>query len=131
MTVRECIEKMRKVGAYTIRCNNGTYINIIEIGEHPDTAIGKIKIIDGKRILRSILCHVSPADCTDFSFINNKKYKMFDPDYTGYQYFREGVYCIPEREMNMFINANGGIDIYSTISVPGFMLSDSMALLNM
>jgi len=54
--------------------------------------------------------------------ILEKKFRMFDPDYDGYQYFHEGDYCVPEREMNMFISANGGIDVYTTISVPSFMM---------
>lgn len=68
-----------------------------------------------------ILCNIKPSDCADMTILE-KKFRMFDPDYDGYQYFHEGDYCVPEREMNMFISANGGIDVYTTISVPSFMM---------
>ena len=38
----------------------------------------------------------------------------------------EGEYVIPERDMNLFISLNGGIDEYLTISAPYYMWSDMM-----
>lgn len=52
-----------------------------------------------------------------------EKYTMYD---SNDSYFRENEYVIPERDMNLFVSLNGGIDKYQTVDVPAYMYEDMM-----
>lgn len=54
-----------------------------------------------------------------------ERYSMYVPDDRGCSYFCDDEYTIPERDMNLFISLNGGIDEYRTISLPAMMMSDA------
>ena len=123
MTIRKAIEETRKYGGRVIYTNNGTEIIPLEYGACKYDAIGKIKMIDGKKVFREIFCEVKPSTRTRHMDVI-EKYTMYFPDENGYSYFNQGEYVIPERDMNLFISLNGGIDEYRTISVPYYMWSD-------
>ena len=147
MTVRTCIEKMRKYGTSKITLNNGTKIVIHEINVHKyDEPFSRIKWNhDGSvRVIRRIFCSIYPSPKTKMldelkEHRNNegrngrgyRDYWMWDPDDRGYQYFREEDYILPEKVMNQFIKANEGIDEYTTIQEPAYMYDDMMSLCQM
>ena len=116
MTIRECLERMRKVGAHLIYAKNGLCIST-ETDWNPYSAMSTVKMIDGKPVKRYIFCTV-PESAQHLDVI--AKYNIGGNDY-----------IVKERDMNHFLNLNGGIDAYNTCSVPEFMLSDAMYLLNM
>ena len=128
MTIRKALEEARKYGGHTIYTNNGTEIIPLELGACKYDAIGKIKMIDGKKVFREIFCKVIPSTRTRYMDVI-EKHTMYFPDENGYSYFSQGEYVIPERDMNLFISLNGGIDEYNTISVPYYMYSDMMHLM--
>lgn len=132
MTVRECIEKMRKVYTNTIYTNNGTEIFLMEINPLEYDHIGTVKFKkDGQVILRRILCTIKPSKRTKGieELKADKNIWMYDPGY-DYNYFRENDFCIPERKMNEFISLNGRIDTYRTISGPYYMMVDTLAMMD-
>lgn len=120
MKVREAIEKMRRYGEWSIYTNNGTEIFLLDLHSSEWDCIGKIKIIDGRKVYRDIFCEVRPSNYTRHLEVI-EKYTMYDPNDS---YFRENEYVIPERDMNLFISLNGGIDEYKTIDVPAYMYED-------
>lgn len=124
MTIRKAIEEARKYGGRVIYTNNGTKIIPLDLGA-ADYAIGKVKIINGKKVYRTIYCDVEFSKRTKHTDVI-EKYSLYTPDEKGYSYFRKGSYDIPERDMNLFISLNGGIDEYLTISAPYYMWSDMM-----
>lgn len=126
MTIRKAIEEARKYGGRSIYTNNGTEIIPLELGASEYESIGKIKMINGKKVYREIFCVVKPSARTRYMDVI-EKYSMYSPDEKGYSYFRKGDYVIPERDMNLFISLNGGIDEYQTISIPYYMWSDMMS----
>lgn len=128
MTIRKAIEEARKYGRRSIYTNNGTEIIPLELGASEYDSIGKIKMINGKKVYREIFCEVKPSTRTRYMDVI-EKHTMYFPDENGYSYFRQGEYVIPERDMNLFINLNGGIDEYRTISVPYYMYSDTMYMI--
>lgn len=128
MTIRKAIEEARKYGGRVIYTNNGTEIIPLDYGACEYDAIGKIKVIDGKKVFREIFCEVKPSKHTRYMDVI-EKHTMYFPDENGYSYFNQGEYVIPERDINLFISLNGGIDEYRTISVPYYMWSDMNALI--
>ena len=128
MTVREAIEKARRFGGNSIITNNGTEIFLLDLHASEWDSIGKIKVINGKRIHRTIFCEIKPSKCTCHMEVI-EKYTMYFPDENGYSYFRDSEYNIPERDMNLFISLNGGVDEYLTISVPYTMYADTMYMM--
>lgn len=130
MTVRDAIEKASKFGGHSIFTGNGTEIVLLDLWNSQYDCIGRIKMIDGKRVYRNIFCSVKPSNETRGMNII-EKYTMYFPDENGYSYFGMEDYVIPEREMNEFVSYNGGIDVYQTVSVPMYMLSDAYAILAM
>lgn len=131
MTVRECIEKMRKVSQDVIYTNNGTKIILLEINPLEYDHIGTVKFKkDGQVILRRILCTIKPSKRTKGieELKTDKNIWMYDPGY-DYNYFRENDFCVPERKMNEFISLNGGIDTYRTISESYYMMVDTLAMM--
>lgn len=118
MKVREAIESMRRYGGTSIYTKNGTEIFLLDLHSNEWDCIGKIKTIDGRKVYRDIFCEVRPSNYTRHLEVI-EKYTMYDPNDS---YFRENEYVIPERDMNLFVSLNGGIDEYQTISVPAYML---------
>lgn len=104
-TIREAID----AGVKMVYLNNGAVIYLLDVGHRQDTAISTVKKINGKYVYRRIYCEVKGN--ADVSAIRNMC--MHRPD-LGVTFFNENEYLIREREMNMFINANGGIDEYRT-----------------
>lgn len=127
MTVRECIKQMRKYGADRIYLWNGTEIRILEINCPPEYSYSKIKIINGERIMRRIFCQIKPTKHTSHMDVV-QEFCMHFPEIGDRNIFRPDEYIIDEREMNLFIKLNGGIDEYRTISVPYYMYTDSCLL---
>ena len=107
-TVRQAIEQ----GAKTIYCNNGTEIYMPDVGKNLDyyDPISAPKFIDGKKVYRKIFCTIKNAKCG----MDQIKCRCMYISGAEWNYFHENDYCIPERELNMFINDNGGIDTYRT-----------------
>ena len=126
MTVRECIKQMRKYGADRIFLWNGTEIRILETHCDPEYSYGKIKIINGRPVMRSIYCEIKPTKHTVHMDIV-QDFCLYSPT-AERNYFRSDEYIVKEREMNLFIKLNGGIDEYRTISVPYYMYADSCML---
>lgn len=117
MTIRECLERMRKVGAYVIYTKNGLKITT-ETCWDPDCAMSTIKMIDGKRVKRYIFCTINESKAQHLDVIE--------------KYHIDGnVYIIKERDMNLFMNLNGGIDEYNTCAVPEYMYLDAIHLMHM
>lgn len=125
MKVRQAIEEARKYGGHILFTNNGTKITLLDLHNSEWDCIGRIKTINGKKVFRDIFCDVKPSKGTKHMDVIGK-YTMYDPDENGYSYFREDEYVIPERDMNLFVSLNGGIDEYATISVPYYMYCDAM-----
>ena len=121
MTVREAIKEARRFGGHSIITNNGTEIVLLDLHNGEWDSIGKIKVINGEKIHRTIFCEIKPSKHTCHMEVI-EKHTMYFPDENGYSYFRDGEYDIPERDMNLFISLNGGINEYQTISVPAYML---------
>ncbi len=117
MTIRECLERMRKVGAYVIYTKNGLKITT-ETCWDPDWVMSTIKMIDGKRVKRYIFCTIDESKAQHLDVI--KKYHIDGNDY-----------IIKERDMNLFLNLNGGIDEYNTCAVPEYMHLDAIHLMHM
>ena len=126
MKVREAIESMRRYGGTSIYTNNGTEIVLLDLHSNEWDCIGKIKVINGKKIYRNIFCEVRPSNYTRHLEVI-EKYTMYDPNDS---YFRENEYVIPERDMNLFVSLNGGIDKYQTVDVPAYMYEDMMWVLH-
>ena len=125
MTVREAIKNIRKYRGYRIITRNGTEIVLLDLHASEWDSIGKIKVINGERIHRTIFCEIKPSKRTCHMEVI-EKYTMYFPNENGYSYFRDGEYDVPERDMNLFISLNGGIDEYLTVSVPMTMMYDSL-----
>ena len=102
-TIRDAIN----AGAKTVYCRNGLEIDL------PDTRnsypITPPKMINGKPVYRRIFCSIKGSG--DLSAIKHRS--LFNPDW-DWNYFRENDYDVKEREMNMLIRDNGGIDVYKT-----------------
>lgn len=122
MKVREAIEEMRKYGGTSIYTNNGTEIFLLDLHSAEWDCIGKIKVINGKKIYRDIFCEIKLSPFTQNMDVI-KKYSMYSPDDS---YFRENEYVVPERDMNLFVSLNGGIDKYQTVDIPAYMYEDMM-----
>lgn len=132
MTVRECINEMRKVYTNTIYTNNGTKIVLMEINPSKCDCFGTTKFKeDGQVILRRILCNIRKSENTQGveRLIKDQNIWMFDPG-SQYNYFRETDFCIPERKMNEFISLNGGIDHYRTITEYAYMMADALLIMD-
>lgn len=100
-TIREAIS----TGTKEVFTNNGTSIFLPDIGQG-DWGIAPPKTIQGKPVYRWIFCWIKSSRKTVFlDDLENRK--MGKP-------FRNTDYCIPERELNLFIALNGGIDEYRT-----------------
>lgn len=122
MKVREAIESMRRYGGTSIYTNNGTEIFLLDLHNSEWDCIGKIKMIDGRKVYRDIFCEVRPSNYTRHLEVIGQ-YTMYDPNDS---YFRENEYVIPERDMNLFVSLNGGIDKYQTVDAPAYMYEDMM-----
>lgn len=122
MKVREAIEKMRRYGGTSIYTNNGTEIFLLDLHSNEWDCIGKIKVIDGRKVFRDIFCEIRQSNRTRHMDVI-EKYAMYD---SNDSYFRENEYVIPERDMNLFVSLNGGIDKYQTVDVPAYMYEDMM-----
>lgn len=128
MTIREAIKNIRKYRGYRIITQNGTEIVLLDLYTSEWDSIGKIKVINGEKVHRTIFCKIKPSKCTCHMEVI-EKYAMYFPDENGYSYFRDSEYNIPERDMNLFISLNGGVDEYLTISVPYTMYADTMYIM--
>ena len=100
-TIRDAIN----IGAREVQLVNGTYIRLPDIGQG-DFGIAPPKNINGKKVYRWIFCLVQKNRNTK-GLEDLARRKMGEP-------FRSDEYCIPEREMNLFISENGGISEYGT-----------------
>lgn len=144
MTIRKCIQEMRNYHANKVILNNRTEINITEIwvpskeDAYNNMCISKFKWNkdDSSLIaIRNILCSIYPSKRTiGLKELKNDRihgYWLYDPkkDFVD-NYFHENDFLLPERVMNEFINTNMGIDEYQTISVPYYMMIDTIALYN-
>ena len=103
-TIRDAIN----AGARTVYCRNGLVIEMPDIG-HSYDAISPPKMIDGKPVFRKIFCSIKGSG--DLSVIKHRS--LYNPDWE-WNYFHENDYDVKEREMNMLIRDNGGIDVYKT-----------------
>jgi len=99
-TIREVLA----TGARDIYLNNGTLIVHLDHGQTWD-AVCPPKIKNGKRVYRTLCVRITNTYGTMKGKKDLQKYAM---DNLGLDYI------IPEREMNLFINQNGGIDKYHT-----------------
>lgn len=124
MKVREAIRKAVRYGSFMLYTGNGTQIRLLDICNSPYDCIGKIKVVKGERIYRDIFCAVTKAPETQHMDVI-ERYSMYVPDDNGCSYFCDDEYTIPEKDMNLFISLNGGIDEYRTISLPAMMMSDA------
>jgi len=118
MTIRKAIEQLQKVGGHIIHCRNGAKIYLTSMDDD-DQIMSYFKTIDGKRICRHIYCYIS-----------KKEGVKIIPEIDKYElksWSREN-YIIPERIMNLLINYNGGIDEYQTLSVPYYMMVDTISM---
>ena len=106
-TIRDAISR----GAWVIYLNNGTEITHLDHGQTWD-AVCPPKIINGKPVYRWVFCRVSkPITKTDKKGI---EYKEIIAPY-ALDFEKKCLdFIIPERELNLFINLNGGIDEYRT-----------------
>lgn len=119
MTVRKAIRKIRELHSHVLITGNGTEILFWDFPNSPWDCIGRIKIgKNGEKIFRDIFCTVNPS-CATVDMEMLQKYSMYTP---GYGMFREQDYVIPERDMNLFLNQNGGVDVYRTFDCPAYML---------
>ena len=101
-TIRDAIN----AGSKEIHCVNGTIIKLPDIGQG-DWGIQPPKYINGKPVYRWLFCQIqSNRNTVGLEDIANRK--MGNP-------FMPDEYCIPEREMNMFISQNRGISEYGTM----------------
>lgn len=123
-TIRQCINELRKVPTSQVFLQNGTTIYIFEKDPVMYESISKVRIINGQKILRKIFCEIEPSERTKGLEELKKKFWMFAPN-LEYNYFREKDYCINEREMNIFISLNGGIDYYRTLASSRLFKEDS------
>ena len=101
MNIRTAID----MGAKEVQLVNRTIIRLPDIGQG-QFGIQPPKMIDGKPVYRWLFCLICENKKTK-GLNDLEKRKMGKP-------FRDDEYCIPEREMNLFINQNGGIDEYAT-----------------
>ena len=106
-TIREAINS----GAREVVCLNGTRLQLNDRLADASQAFGKIKVINGKPVFRWIFFSVHNNKNTNYSAISHRC--QFRPDW-DFCYFRENDYIAREREVNEFINDNGGIDEYRT-----------------
>lgn len=130
MTIRKCIEQMRKVGGHVIYLNNETELFLIEMNVPKWDEIGTFKRDEqGKiKVMRRILCSIKSNDRTKMiEEIKKRGYWMYNPK-SDWNFFHENDYLLPERVANEFINANKGIDTYQTISSPYYMMVDIMSM---
>lgn len=101
-TIREAID----AGARDVCLVNGTSISLPDIGQGM-FGIQPPKCINGKSVYRHLFCIIHESRRTR-GLEDLSKRKM------GYP-FRSNEYNIPEREINLFISQNGGIDEYNTM----------------
>ncbi len=99
-TVRDALS----TGARDIYLNNGTLIVHLDHGQTWD-AVCPPKTIDGKRVYRWLCVRITNTYGTMKGKDDLKKRAV---DHL------ELDYIIPEKELNLFINLNGGIDEYRT-----------------
>lgn len=141
MTIRECINQIRSLNTSMVYLNNGTRIRINDLGTRKcDEPFSRIKWNkDGTiKTIRKIFCCIYPSDKTvGLDELKNHRnrsegyrdYWMYNPDNKDYQYFNPEDFILPEKEMNIFIRANGRIDEYRTIQEPAYMYDDMMHLM--
>lgn len=128
MTIREAIKQMRKLSVNVVTLNNGTRIRILEMNTdmtcpiERDSLVGSIKIRNGEMIIRKFYCTIYYSAKSEMRYID----KYITDRYVGDYFPPFSCAVIPEKEMNEFINDNGGIDIYQTISEPGYFLCDTI-----
>ena len=86
-------------------CTNGTRIDLPDVRDpYP---VSPPKIINGKPVFRTIYCVILPNDRTKgMDVLKQKGYWT-----KGYGIFQKTDYIIPEKELNIFISQNGGLDI--------------------
>ena len=100
MKIREAISR----GVHVIYTRNNTRIVHLDHGQTWD-AVCPPKIKNGKKVWRW-LCVGITNDVQPINGIEDiEKYKMLYSDHD---------YIIPERELNLLIAINGGIDVYQT-----------------
>lgn len=100
-TIREAINS----GAREICLVNKTRIYLPDIGQG-FSGIQPPKYINGKPVYRWLFCRIQENKRTKgIGDLENRK--------MGYP-FLPNEYIIPEREINLFISINGGIDEYFT-----------------
>ena len=105
MTVREAINRRYD----SIRCNNGTEIFLPDIKmRYEEDQFCPAKIIDGKKVYRTLFWRIGESKNTVVIDHLKAKYCAYSDDD---HFFNKYEFFIPEREMNMFISLNGGIDI--------------------
>ena len=135
-TIRKCVEEMKKLwGASDVVLNNGTRIILHELHlKRNDIYYGSMKFNEDDTIktIRRFYCTIleSKNSETDFSPIRVRdehgryKYWIINKDECCSEDYIDREYVIPERVMNQFISANGGIDHYFTIGAKAIMQAD-------
>ena len=111
MTIRKAISEMRKADAFTVYCNNGTKIYLRELNTADKDLLGKRKIVDGEYVMK--ILYITLEEC--FQTRNMESIHEYK-----FSKFREDEYLIPEKVMNQFIDANGGINERKTIPKSAF-----------
>lgn len=142
MTIRDCIAQMAKYSADAVYLNSGVKFVIYEMGsrcEKNGYNFSKIKYNkDGSfKCFRKILITLYDAGkSTSFEGIKGfdiiKKYSLYDKKKKPEEnYFLDNQFLVPERELNLFISYNRGINEYQTIQAPGYMYTDMMLMMDM
>lgn len=125
-TIRKCMNEMNGLGTNKVYLRNGTLIVLTELGMRPEE--GPFSRIKKSGVVRKICCRICPGKKTN-SLEDIKRYNLYSEEEFkryGMSYFGPEDYLIPEREMNAFIFANGGIDHLSSISTPACIIADMM-----
>jgi len=124
MTIRKAIEQLQKVGSHIVHCRNGAKIYLTSMNDD-DQTMSQYKTINGKRVCRNIYCFVSQEN--GVNKISELEKYCLKHESCGY-IFDEDNYILPERVMNLLISFNGGIDEYQTLSIPYYMMVDTMSM---
>lgn len=121
---------MKPLSVQRIMCNNGTSIIVHDMFSPDYSTMSKVKKNkDGSfKCFRKLYVSVIPTEMR--SKITKgmeviEKYSLYDKKASPYDnFFLENDYMIPERDLNLFISYNDGIDKYSTVDTYAYMLAD-------
>ena len=119
MTIRECLGRLRKVSSNRVYTRNGSFI-LVENDWDPNWCMSSIKMIDGKPVKRYIYFSIPSSEKMEHMEVIDR-YRID---------FGCNAYIAKERDLNLFLSLNGGIDEYMSCSVPEFMRADAMYILN-